>query len=149
MIYPVERDGANREITLIPGAEAPTRIAKGLSRMLAATMLVGADQHTAWEIIERIALDCLPATRRRILEMFRVQPGAYLSTTEIGTALGYPTTTARRSLEELTAYKLLERFSEGSGKADRWAETEWTVAVRGIAFAPMAVRTRNVGMESV
>jgi hypothetical protein len=36
-----------------------------------------------------------------------------------------PTNTARRILEDLTAYGLVERKSQGQGNADNWARRPW------------------------
>ena len=43
--------------------------------------------------------------------------------------MGLPTVTVRRVLEELVAYGLVERRSQGQGKADLWAWVDWEAAL--------------------
>jgi hypothetical protein len=41
--------------------------------------------------------------------------------------LGYPTVTVRSALEDLAAHSLVERDSQGQGKADLWLAGDWTL----------------------
>jgi hypothetical protein len=43
----------------------------------------------------------------------------------VATALGLPTITVRRVLEDLAAYGLINRESGGSGNADKWTKGNW------------------------
>jgi DNA-binding IclR family transcriptional regulator len=45
---------------------------------------------------------------------------AWANTTTVGKAVDLPTTTTRRTLEELVAYGLAKRDSQGQGKTDLW-----------------------------
>ena len=47
------------------------------------------------------------------------------STTAVAKELGLPTNTARRILEDLTAYGLAKRISQGQGQSDNWARLAW------------------------
>ena len=47
------------------------------------------------------------------------------SKTAVGNKLGLPTNTMWRILEDLTAYGLVERLSQGQGKPDNWARLAW------------------------
>ena len=48
--------------------------------------------------------------------------------------LKLPTTTVRRVLEELAAYRLIKRLSQGQGKADLWVWCDWEKALpRGVS----------------
>jgi DNA-binding IclR family transcriptional regulator len=67
----------------------------------------------------QVANDTLPATRQVILQAVLASDGR-ATTTDIATATDYPTSSARKYLEELAAVRLVTRISEGQGKADRW-----------------------------
>ena len=47
------------------------------------------------------------------------------NTTAIAEGIGYPTSTVRRTLEDLTAHGVTERQSQGLGKADLWQLSDW------------------------
>ena len=72
-----------------------------------------------------LALDSVPPNRRSAYEFLDSISLAEASTTAIATELGLPTNTARRILEDLTAYGLTERISQGQGKPDNWARRPW------------------------
>jgi hypothetical protein len=120
---PIERDRVSREIELIPDPEAPARFALVLAGLLEGLRVLGLDEQEAWRLVDKTAFDSMPALRRRILE--QLAGSKKLSTREIAVALGLPTTTARRTLEDLAAHGLLERESGGEGKADHWQLTAW------------------------
>jgi hypothetical protein len=122
----VERDGYSREITLVPGAEAPARLALCLGRLLAGLAGLGVDEATLWRVLSKVALDCMPALRRRIIHYFDQHPGA-ADTSAVSVAVRYPTGTTRRGLEDLAAYGVVERESRGSGNADYWQLSTWAV----------------------
>jgi hypothetical protein len=133
---PVERDAyASREIELIPDAEAPARFAIMLASLLEGLRLIGIGGEEAWALVTKVALDSMPAQRRLLLEHL----GAHERTTtrEAATALGLPTTTARRTLEDLAAHGLVRR-REGSkpGVADTWQLTP-ALAVPEMSGAPI------------
>ena len=46
-------------------------------------------------------------------------------TSHVATALALPTNTTRRILEDLAAYGLVTRESQGPGKADLWNRANW------------------------
>ena len=71
-----------------------------------------------WRTTVKVALDCIPALRRAILDTLSERPG--LSTSEAAESIAYPTTTTRRTLEDLHAYGLVDRELRGAGNADRW-----------------------------
>jgi hypothetical protein len=114
----VERDGYSREIELIPGTESPTRLAVTLQRLFDGLMTVGVKRGRAWGVVRRVALDSMPALRRSVLTAVLRLRGPI--TSEVATAIGYPTNTTRRALEDLAAYRVVERRTDGHGKADRW-----------------------------
>jgi hypothetical protein len=120
----VERDRHTREIELVPGAEGPARLAITLERLLAGLDTLGCDRELAWQVVRRVALDCIPALRRRLLEQL-CEDDSPQSTKEIAEAADLPTNTVRRALEDLTAYGLASRYSRGQGKADVWTASDW------------------------
>jgi hypothetical protein len=117
---PVERDRQSREITLVLGAEAPTRLLKALLGLRNGMRSLGADRETAAEAVRRVALDCIPSLRRTALDYLAAE-SAEVETSAAAAALGYPTGTVRRALEELAVYGVASRAKAGEGKADRWA----------------------------
>ncbi len=122
----VERDSYSREVELIPEAEAPGRLALVLLRLRNALDAIGVDDLTAWALVEKAALDSMPALRRTVLEC--LVSAERLATKDVAERAGYPTTTARRALEDLAAHGVLHRCSQGQGKADLWAVNDWTRA---------------------
>jgi hypothetical protein len=120
----VERDRYTREIELVPGAEGPARLAVTLERLLAGLDVLGCERGLARAVTRRVALDCIPMLRRRALERL-AELGAPDTTKAVAEALDLPTTTVKRTLEDLTAYRLITRYGQGQGKADAWAVTDW------------------------
>jgi hypothetical protein len=127
----VERDGHTREIQLIVGAEAPTRLAIGLLRLLGGMRAIGVPSATAWRTTVKVALDCIPAIRKKTLDSLALgTPGVPWTTSEVAEAIAYPTQTTRRTLEDLHAYGMVDREVRGQGKADRWTLSQWTKDAR-------------------
>lgn len=114
----VERDGFSREVELYPGAESPTRLVVTLKRLHDGLAAIGVPQSARWAIVQRVAMDSMPAIRRRALEV--VHRLSEADTTTVAVELGYPTSTTRRALEDLAAYGVIDRIAGGSGKSDRW-----------------------------
>ena len=93
-------------------------------RLLEGLRVIGLHDGASWRLVEKTAFDSMPAQRRRAI--------AYLAETGIATtkaaalALGLPTT-VRRTLEDLAANRIVERRSEGEGRADTWQLSAWTL----------------------
>ena len=121
----VERDGYTREIELIPGAEMPGRLVRALAQLLGGLAAIGVEVAERRCLIRKTALDSIPATRRRILEVLSLVT-AKIDTRAVAKELGYPTVTARRALEDLTAHGVVECESMGQGTASRWGLSYWT-----------------------
>jgi hypothetical protein len=122
----VERDRHSREIEAVYGAEGTARIGLALERLLAGLDTLGVDRATALGVVTSIAMDSVPPLRRQAFEVLRAQ-GENLTgeveaieTSEVAAAVGLPTVTVRRALEDLAAYGLVERISQGKGKPDLW-----------------------------
>jgi hypothetical protein len=121
----VERDRVSRELQAIYGAEGTARIGLALERLLAGLDTLGVERAKALDMVEAVALDSVPPTRRRAYEYLDAGKNAAASTTTVAEALALPTNTTRRVLEELAAYGLVTRTSQGAGKADLWARSPW------------------------
>lgn len=117
----VERDGYSREIELVPGAEAPTRLVIVLDRLLAGLDAIGADRSEAFAVVTKAALDSIPALRLAALQTLRETGSA--DTNVIAEHVQHPATTTRRTLEDLTAHGLVNCERQGEGKAHLWTLT--------------------------
>jgi hypothetical protein len=122
----VERDRYSREVEAIYGVEGTARIGLMLERFLAGLHTLGVDRATSLKVVTTIAMDSVPPLRRRAyehLQRARDLTGfsVALETGAIAKALGLPTTTVRRALEDLAAYRVIERRGQGMGNSDLWA----------------------------
>ena len=82
--------------------------------------MIGIDRTTALDVVEAVAMDSVPPIRRRAFEYLQSTIDGFAETSAVATAIELPTTTARRALEDLAAYQLVERISQGPGKPDIW-----------------------------
>ncbi len=74
-------------------------------------------------------MDSVPPIRRKAYEHLKSLKDArcndhsideFVETSAVAKAVRLPTTTVRRALEDLAAYKVVERASQGQGKPDIW-----------------------------
>lgn len=115
----VERDGYSREIELVPGAEAPTRLVIVLDRLLAGLDSIGCERGQAFAIVTKAALDSIPALRLACLRALE-QKGT-LNTNEVAGEVRHPTSTTRRALEDLTAHGLVEcQRQQAANQPHQW-----------------------------
>lgn len=98
-----------------------------LARLLSGLEMVGVDHAEAWRVLTTVALSSMPAVRRLVLEQLVLVEGAR-TTAQVATDIGYPTTTVRRTLEDLACHAVTVRTSGGNGNADFYAITDWTAA---------------------
>jgi hypothetical protein len=115
----VERDPYRREIELIHDTEAPARLVQTLRRLYSGMLAIGLDRATAWPLVAKTGLDCIPKLRRSVFDALLVAPD-WRDTAAIAAATKHPTITTRRSLEDLSAHGVVERQAGGKGKAVRW-----------------------------
>lgn len=143
----VERDGRTREIDLIPDAEAPARIAQALRRLYSGLLIIGVEPDERWKLVFKVGLDCMPKLRRSVFE-YLVTRREWTSTKAIATDIGYPTQTARRSLEDLMVHALVLRQPAGKGNTDNWmlskTARQWYVEALG-AVPEMSVADGTAG----
>jgi hypothetical protein len=151
----VERDGFSRDIELVPDLEAPARMGNQLRALLDGLDVIGVPRDEAWWVVRKAALDSVPALRLSALEALH---GAdWQTTTEVELAIGYPNKTTRRTLEDLTAHRLVERqLAEQEGLPHKWRLTEeptqqltairtWTEMSEG---GPRAPKTRSESQKT-
>jgi hypothetical protein len=124
----VERDRVKREIEAIPGAEGPGRMALCLERLLAGLGALGLERRRAFAVVKAVAMDSVPPLRRQTYEYLCANKGVLgtpvkMETPKIAEALGLPTNTVRRALEDLAAYGLVRRLKSSQGSADAWFAT--------------------------
>ena len=67
----VVRDRQSREIEAVYGAEGTARIGLTLERLLAGLDTLGVERETAMKVVEAVALDSVPPSRRRAYEYLR------------------------------------------------------------------------------
>ncbi len=117
-----------REITGEATREEPARLTKQLRQLVHALLALGATIEQALDLAQRCALDSLPQTRRRALELFAA--GVDLTASEIARELGCDRRVARFALEELAAAGVLEwpesyTTENDADEGDRWAPRTW------------------------
>jgi hypothetical protein len=137
----VERDGHTREIELVPGAEAPTRLAITLDRLLAGLDAIGLERERAWHVVARVALDSVPALRLALLRALEGRERA--DTNELAGAVRHPASTTRRALEDLVAHGLVEQHRAPKGEAHEWSVSAFARARLGAIWLNHAL-SRNV-----
>lgn len=123
---PVIRDGFRREVEYVPEPEVPARLARQLYALLQGLTLVAGRPEPGPEELRRtarVALDCVPAVRRRVLAALAAAP-SWLTTTQVANQVQQARTTVVRALEDLQALGLVLCDKTGTGVADRWALTE-------------------------
>lgn len=118
----VERDNYTREIELVPGSEAPTRLAVALSLLRGGLEAIGLPKADAWRVLTKVGLDSIPALRADILRTLH-DAGSQLSTNVVAGEVRHPATTTRRACEDLVAHGLVECHRQGDGQAHMWELT--------------------------
>ena len=117
-----------REITAEATHEETARLTKQLRQLVHALLALGATGEQAVALAQRCALDSLPQTRRRALELFAA--GVDLTASEVARELGCDRRVARFALEELAAAGVLEwpesyTTENDAEEGDRWAPRTW------------------------
>jgi hypothetical protein len=96
---------------------------------------IGAERETAWGVVEAAALDSIPALRRKVM-MTLLDANNSMTTAEAAQAIAYPRGTTERTLDDLVAHGIAEVERPGSGKANIWRASEWTLSTWGDATSP-------------
>jgi hypothetical protein len=116
----VERDRHTREIEAVYGAEGTARIGLTLERLLSGLDTLRVERSTAFDVVEAVAMDSAPPIRRQAYEYLKSLGDVFAETSAVAKAVGLPTNTIRRALEDLAAYRLAERTGQGQGNPDLW-----------------------------
>jgi hypothetical protein len=127
----VPRTGyGRREITGLATAEEPARLNKQLTQLVRALLALGASTERAVSIARRAALDSIPQTRRRCLELLAT--GLEMSVSEMAREIGCDRKVARFALEELAAAGVMnwpdnyDAEEEGTARDENhWAPRNW------------------------
>ena len=123
---PVARDGYRQDVLYLPQVEGPGRLVKAYARLLGGLEAIGCDSATAWTTLTRVAVDCAPALRTKVIRELvrRTQPAR---TSEIATGIKTATKTASRYLEDLSILKLAirQKRSAADNSPDLWAASTW------------------------
>jgi cellobiose phosphorylase len=90
-----------------------------LAAILEGLRSIGLNDSAAWPLVTKVAFDSMPAQRRQLIELL-ADTDKPIKTSGAATALGLPTNTTRRALEDLAAHGVAIRQSGGEGKADLW-----------------------------
>jgi hypothetical protein len=123
----VERSGRDREVELVPQAEAPGRMQAVLVQMARAMKVLKIEKSEIDRLNMKIALDGMPKLRRSVIEhltgeVASLNPSAAL----IADAIGIPTATVSRTLEDLAAHRIVERTA-ARGMGNMWTASEWLI----------------------
>jgi IclR helix-turn-helix domain len=106
-----------------------------LASLLEGLRLIGINDAAAWQLVLKVAFDSMPAQRRKVIEHLRANKET--TTKETATMLGLPTTTARRTLEDLAAHGLVRRREgAGPGEPDMWWLARWVQVAAGAGAVP-------------
>jgi hypothetical protein len=136
----VERDGYSRDIELIPEAEAPTRLAIVLDRLLGGLDAIGCDRRQAFTLITKVALDSVPALRLALLSALLE---GTKDTNELIDAVRHPRNTTYRTLEDLNAHSLVTYERQGQNKPHLWTLTPFA-AERLACFPEVSIRQETL-----
>jgi hypothetical protein len=132
----VVREPRSRDLTLAPEPEAPARLAKQLANLTVGHAIIRAADDVEsidYAFTYRVALDCLPQIRLQIIDTLEAATN-YITTSLVAAKIGYPTTTARRTLEDLAALGIVAvSKADTRGQADNWQLTEEARALLDIS----------------
>jgi hypothetical protein len=128
----VERSGYHRDIELIPGPEAPTRIIIALDRLRAGLVALGLTPEDVWRLVVKVGLDCMPVVRHALLDLLWGHNGdPTWSFSRLAEATGYSTSHVSRQLEDLKVHGI----AVGSGTGN---VTEWQLSDRALEWLQKA-----------
>jgi len=125
----VERNGYTNEVQVLPQPEGPARIVGQFRRLMGGLEAIGADEETVWAILRRVAIDCVPAIRTRVMRTLMAAAGP-MGTGDVAKTLGVDWKTAFRHLEDMRLLELAFMDVEETGNFDGkpryfWESTQW------------------------
>jgi hypothetical protein len=122
----VFRDQRTKDLEYVPEPEGPARLAKQTATLLVSLGLLHDEKQPTEEdylVAYKAATDTVPKHRTSILEALNGCDD-YITTGSVAEASGYPTSSARRYLEDLTALGTVQVRKGGPGYADSWTLTD-------------------------
>jgi hypothetical protein len=122
----VARDGYAQDVQYQPQVEGPGRLVKAYARLLGGLEAIGCDRTTAWGSLTRIAVDCAPALRTKVIRALLAQP-TWVRTRDVAVATETVTKTASRYLEDLSLLRLVvhSKQTDADNSPDRWEASDW------------------------
>lgn len=115
---PVERDGHDREVAVMPATEGPARIAVQLGALRDGLVSIGADPADRYSILHKLAVDAMPVMRRKVLDA--LHDAGWVKKAAVMDATGIPKTPIDRELEDLVLIGLAERRKAGDHDNSPW-----------------------------
>ena len=119
----VEREGYTHEIVNVHRPEGPGRLGLMLERLLVGLDAIGLDREEAMQLVEAIAMDCCPPQRVKAYFLL-LRSDEEQKTRTIADAMGLPTMTSRRILEDLAAQGLALRRRGKRGEGEDEAQDD-------------------------
>ena len=118
----VARDGPSKHIIYVPEPEAPTRLAQQLAQLARGSALL-ARRETATDedvaIVQRAGMDCIPTTRRKIIEV--LMRGKHHSAIMLASALKLPWSTYSYAMMDLKSLGLVDSsYDHEQGETVQW-----------------------------
>jgi hypothetical protein len=124
MRTPVWRDPlAKYEIGEVPEPEQPPRLAIGLQQLYRGLLRVGATEIEAEADILKVVRDSVPPDRIILIDLL-LDRKAPMVTSEVGKAVGMPTNTVTRRLDELAALGIVDRGGD-QNHGYNWRVSQW------------------------
>lgn len=122
----VVRDGYRQDVLYLPQVEGPGRLVKAYARLLGGLEAIGCDEATAWATLTRLAIDCAPALRTKVIRELVKRP-TRVRTSDIAAAIETVTKTASRYLEDLSILRLADhtKQSHADNAPDLWEASSW------------------------
>jgi hypothetical protein len=100
--------GTGRDLLYIPGPESPARLTKQLAQLGDGLLTIGVSEVETLRVLEKIGWDCVPASRRLVIEHLR--DNKKVSLDDLATSIRLPLTTVGRIVEDLTALELADAW---------------------------------------
>jgi len=122
----VERSPYTGEVLVMPQPEGTARLVLALRRLYGGLDAIGVERDRRWQMLARVALDCVPAARTRLLTPLLSVSDPVKTATLAGRA-DMVTKTARRYLEDLALLRIVDRgkTSAADNAPDLWSATDW------------------------
>jgi hypothetical protein len=147
---PVLRDGWKRDFEYAPEPEMPARLARQLHALLRGIALVAGHvvvQPEDTARIARVAADCIPGIRRKVLDALQHVDG-WVRTTDVANSVQHARTTVVRALEDLQGLGLVSCKKGGQGVPDEWVLTnECRELMEALATSPEKSEGRRTETE--